>query len=134
MTQTSTAPVVPEVDATAAGRSRISGGWLVLVNIGLILLASAVIVGWRGGRERPRPGRRSAHQLRVQGWGTRVHSKSRTITVETSENMQCTFTVQVENQSDRDVTLGDVRAVLMGPDTGSVIKGGDHRRRHASWR
>lgn len=25
----------------------------------------------------------------------------RTITVETSENMQCTFTVQVENHSDR---------------------------------
>jgi hypothetical protein len=45
-----------------------------------------------------------------------------TITVETSENMQCTFTVQVENHSDRDVTLGDVRAVVMGPDTGSVIK------------
>lgn len=45
----------------------------------------------------------------------------RSLLVRTSEEMRCTFTVTVANQSGRPVHVGEVRAAAMGPETGSVL-------------
>lgn len=122
MPPTSTARALPERQA-AAGHPRGHLRRPVLVVLGLSLPAVCGVVGWQmaAAASLDDVGVRVAGN-HCDGEGTVVRDRPRNITVETAEDMRCTFSVQVENHGKHAVHLGDVRAVVMGPDTGAVIR------------
>jgi hypothetical protein len=90
--------------------------------IALVLLVAVGVLGWRAVADRTLDEvtvEISDHDCR--GKGTKVSIRPAVLRVETSRDMRCTFTVDVVNGGTREVRLGEVRAAIMGPETGSVL-------------
>lgn len=103
----------------AAPARRLAWMW---TGVAVVVVAVVVMLGWRALAS-------SALDTVVVGvsdhdCGDTAKVRARadgSLVVRTSEEMRCTFTVTVANQGDRSVDLGEVRAAVMGPETGSVL-------------
>jgi hypothetical protein len=109
--------------------SRRRSRWIPLAALALARIGVGGVLGWRSiATDALREVEMQIDAYDCGGDGTVVRNKSQVTTVKTPDNMRCAFSVQVHNSSERDVHLGDVRAVLMGPRTG--VTSDDDGREH----
>ncbi|QZY29068.1 hypothetical protein [Nocardioides coralli] len=110
----------PEATTDPIGPPSRRRRWLWITVLGVVLVAATT--GWRV------VGVSALDQVVVQvtdhdcgDTATVRVRRNGNLLVETTRDLRCTFTVTIANQGRRTVSIGEVRANIMGPDTGSVL-------------